>query len=115
MSAPDYPAAAQALIELTRGHGEQHRCTDGTYYGPTQFNGCPINGHGTILLEALTAARQEAHTAVHDPDVVEDVAAAMLSTPLTELDPESQDAWRQLARLGLEEFCRLLDVLRAAS
>lgn len=104
---------AIAASELTTTHTGQHRCTNGHYYGAGDWTSCPTNAAVNLLVDTVTDTRQAPHTAVHDPDVIDLVAGAMLSGPMHELDPEQQDAWRGLARLGLEEFCRLLDALRA--
>lgn len=115
MDAEPYAIAAS---ELTTDHQGQHRCTNGTYYGPgpstnpNAWSHCPTNVAVYLLVETIATERKRPHEAVHDLDVINEVAGAMLSGPLSELDPEQQEAWRQLARLGLEEFCRLLDVRR---
>lgn len=106
--------AIESIEELAAGHVGQHRCTDGVYYRPDQAAECPVRIHLALIDTARGAAIEAPHNAVHDPDVITDVAAAMVSGPLDDLDPEQQEAWRSLARLGLEEFCRLLDARRAS-
>jgi hypothetical protein len=112
MNVPDYPLAAASSAILLRVHHGQHRCEDGNYYGPNEADNCPIQRTVRVLTDTIDAGRTMPHEAVHDPDVIDLVAGAMLSGPLHELDLEQQEAWRMLARLGLEEFCRVLDALR---
>lgn len=110
-------STADAFDQLTANHRGQHRCTDGIYYGPkdsaSDWARCPVNHAASTLADAIVTAHTAPHEAVHDPDVITQVAGAMLSGPLDELDPEQQEAWRMLARLGLEEFCQILDTRRA--
>lgn len=112
MDRPDFPSAHVYLDTLANQHHGQHRCpADSRYWRPDET--CTVLSQVGALHETLDAAKQEAHTAVHDPAVVSAVAAAMLSGPLEDLAADQQEAWRALARLGLEEFCHVLDLRRA--
>lgn len=122
MDRPDFPAARTALNALATGHRGQHRCpVDSRYWRPNES--CTVLANvaevleGLLLAEVATASLTSApHEAVHDSDVIEDVARTTFGyVDWSDLPDAEREAARLQTRLGLEEFCRLLDVKRAAS
>lgn len=114
MTRPDAALAAiNAVLDLHRGG---HLCADNSVSQPRWFNEragakqpCPTHRWLTDALTQVEHLHAQVHEAAHTPETVDAVAAAMLSTPLTELDPEQQEGWRHLARLAVEALAYQLD------
>jgi len=109
---PEYAAAREAIALIAQPHQGQHRCVNGIYFRPTET--CVMVSRLRLLTDTLAAAEQEAHNAVHDPDVLGDVARTTFGyADWPALTDEQRDAAVAQTRAGLEEFCRVLDLLRA--
>lgn len=106
------PTRALSLIETTASHHRYgHHCHDGQWYNQRTGDRTPCQ----VVTDLETAAAEvthlhtQVHQAAHTPEQVDVVAAALVSTPLEELDPEQQEAWRHLARLAIEALAAELD------
>lgn len=106
------PDRALAIIEETASHHRYgHHCHDGGWYNQRTGAGIPCGVVTALEVAAADVAQlhTQVHEAAHSPEQVDTVAAAMLSTPLDELDPEQQEGWRHLARLAIEALAADLD------
>lgn len=99
--------ALDAVRALEEPHRYAHRCNDQVWWRNDQT--CPVLTESAIVRASLEHLHERVHVAAHTPTTVDTVAAAMLSGPLTDLDPEQQDAWRQLTHLALERLSEVLD------
>lgn len=103
--------ALSAIESVAHRHRGGHRCIDGNWYND--------NAGARVACGTLTALRGAAddvrrlhaqvHDAAHDPEAVDAVMSAMLSTPVEDIDPGERDPWRHLTRLAIEGLAHHLD------
>lgn len=110
------------LDKLEQPHQSGHRCADDRNI-QGWFNPNAGDRRKCAALDALTALRAaiadleaqqladraRVHEAAHDPTACAYVAAAMVSTPLHELERDHADGWMFLAREGIEALAAWLD------
>lgn len=106
--------ALDAVRALEEPHRYAHHCwTHPTPPQETRWwrNGdrCPAWDDLQTIRASLEHLHERVHASAHTPATVDTVAAAMLSGPLSDLEPDQQDAWRQLTRLALERLSEVLD------
>lgn len=113
MTRPDAALAAiNAVLDLHQGG---HSCADTSVSQPRWFNdragareSCPTRRHLLTALEQVQHLHDQVHEAAHTPVTVYEVASAMVSTSLSDLDPEQAEGWLHLARLAIEALAHEL-------
>lgn len=103
---------ATAAIDAVRlDHTNGHTCTDGKWYNPRAGtrSKCQTLTHLDLAHLQVTALGAQVHAAAHTPRHVDAVAGALVATPLPELSPENVEAWRGLARQGIEALAYSLE------
>lgn len=106
---PDLALAAIDAVRADHAHG--HTCTDGKWYNPHAGTrtSCQVWRHLDVARVQVYLLGQQIHAAAHTPRHVDAVAAALIATPLAELSPDNQEAWRGLARQGIEALAYSLE------
>ena len=96
------------LDRLAVPHSGGHTCTSGVWVPHRDL--CSVREDINELIALTEHMENRVHEAAHTPGQVEVVASALLAeTPLTELDPETAEAWRYIARSAIESLAYLLD------
>lgn len=106
---PDLALTAIDAVRADHLHG--HTCTDGKWFNPHAGSrtACPVLCHLNTALAQVTGLGTQVHDAAHQARHVDAVAAALIATPLAELSPDNQEAWRGLARQGIEALAWSLE------
>lgn len=96
--------ALQSITAVRQIHAQGHTCTDGRWYNPRAGtrSRCQTLAHLDTAHEQVTRLRTQVHDAAHSDRHVDAVAAALTSTPLTELPEDVRTGWRHMARLAVE-------------
>lgn len=106
---PDLALTAIDAVRADHAHG--HTCTDGKWYNPHAGSRtpCAVLGHLNTAYTQTQALAAQVHLAAHTARHVDAVAAALVATPLAELSADNQEAWRGLARQGIEALAWSLE------
>jgi hypothetical protein len=106
---PDLALTAIDAVRADHAHG--HTCTDGKWYNPLAGSRttCQVLAHLNTARQQLDRLAAQVHDAAHTARHVDAVAAALVATPLAELSPDNQEAWRGLARQGIEALAYSLE------
>jgi hypothetical protein len=100
---------SEAAENLTGHHRGQHRCDDGRWYGPREWQTCPMHVAAGALLDAIDAERRRVHEAAHDADAVRVVAEGMTGLVMAELSADDAHGWQTTARMAIEALAGHLD------
>lgn len=106
---PETMTTADAYDALTGHHRGQHRCDDGAWYGPRDWQSCPMHRAATALTDRIVEVRDRVHEAAHDPDAVRAVAEGMTGLVMAELGEDDRHGWEATARMAIEALAAHLD------
>lgn len=106
---PDLALTAIDAVRADHAHG--HTCSDGKWYNPhagTRTR-CQTAVHLDTASNQVTLLGTQVQVAATQTRHIDAVAAALVATPLAELSPDNQEAWRGLARQGIEALAWSLE------